>query len=143
MMQAASNRRQRSLPLRAPDAEDLHVLFVAEDEFSDLADLYRLKLGLDGYRVTIVSARHLTAQQVRELNPDFVLLEVRRPSPQIAAVWARVRWARGAKFTPIVVLSPKQKAALSKVGINLEPGDHVVDWSRSPSLSSTLSVGLT
>ncbi len=47
MMQAASNRQQRSLPLPAP-AEDLHVLFVAEDEFSDLADLYRLELGLDG-----------------------------------------------------------------------------------------------
>ncbi|MEO6797071.1 MAG: hypothetical protein ABI401_12960 [Candidatus Dormibacter sp.] len=122
-----------------PISEDFHVLFVSDDECSDLADHYRLRLTLDGYRVTMLAADRLTAQHVRELNPDFVVLEVQRLTPRTAAVWAKVRWARGAKYTPIVVLSPKRQEALRKVGIKLDWCDHLVDWSRSPSLSPHLA----
>jgi DNA-binding response OmpR family regulator len=138
-MKASSSKHQRESPRDAPAANDLHVLFVAEDELSDLAELYRLKLGLDGYRVTTLAAGELTAQQVRELDPDFVILEARRLSPRIGSAWARVRWACGAKSTPIVILSPKREEELSKVGIQLEPVDHLVNWSRIPSLSSGLT----
>lgn len=138
-MKPTSLKRQPGLPGNASATDDPHVLFVAEDELSDLAELYRLKLGLDGYRVTTVPAGELTAQQVRELDPDFVILEVRRLSPRIGSAWARVRWARGAKITPIVVLSPKRQDELSKVGIQLDPCDHLVDWSRIPSLSPGLA----
>ena len=118
-----------------------HVLFVADNECSDLADHYRLKLTLDGYRVTMLAAEHLTAQYVRELDPDFVIYEIQRLTPRAAAVWAKIRWAWGAKRTPIVVLSPKRREALAKVGVKLDWCDHLVDWSRSPSLSPHL-VGL-
>ncbi|HYM95772.1 MAG TPA: hypothetical protein VET26_00590 [Candidatus Sulfotelmatobacter sp.] len=137
-MKATSSKHQRESALDAPAAYDPHVLFVAEDELSDLAELYRLKLGLDGYRVTTLAARELTAQQVRELDPDFVILEVRRLSPRIGSAWARVRWARGAKSTPILILSPKRPEELSVVGIQLEPCDHLVNWSQVPSLSPGL-----
>lgn len=138
-MKATSRKHKRELPLDAPAAGDPHVLFVAEDELSELAELYRWKLDLDGYRVTTLTARELTAQQVRELDPDFVILEVRRLSPRIGSAWARVRWARGAKSTPIVILSPKRQDDLSKVGIQLEPFDHLVNWSRITSLSPGLA----
>ena len=118
---------------------DPHVLFVADDECSDLADHYRLKLTLDGYRVTMLAAEHLTAQYVRELDPDFVIYEIQRLTPRAAAVWAKIRWAWGAKRTPIVVLSPKRREALAKVGVKLDWCDHLVDWSRSPSFSPHLA----
>jgi AmiR/NasT family two-component response regulator len=127
------------MPVPRRGTEDLHVLFVAQDEFSDLAEHYRLKLGVDGYGITILPARHLTAQHVRDLDPDFVILEIQRPNPRMAAVWAKVRWARRGKSTPIVILSPKRAEDLTKIGIRLESFDHLLDWSRSPSLSPHLA----
>ena len=129
--------RVPGLSRRTPGAaaEEPQVLFVAEDECSDLADHYRLKLTLDGYRVTMLAADRLTAQHVRELQPDFVVLEIQRLSPRSAAVWAKLRWARGARSTPIVFLSTTRREALRNVGIKLEWFDHFVDWSRSPVLS--------
>lgn len=132
-MEFFSPDRPSILPRPAPEAA--HVLFVADDECSDLAEHYRLKLTLDGYDVSMLTAERLTAQLVRDLQPDFVILEIQRLTPRSAAVWAKIRWARGGKSTPIVVLSPKRKEALRKVGINLGWCDHLVDWSRSPGLS--------
>src|SRR5919108_1138988 len=81
--------------------EDPHVLLVAEDELSNLAEHYRMKLTLDGYRVTTLPADRLTAQEIREVNPDFVIVEIHRLTQRTAAIWAKLRWARGAKRTPI------------------------------------------
>jgi DNA-binding MurR/RpiR family transcriptional regulator len=122
-----------------PMIADPHVLFVADNECSDLADHYRLKLTVDGYRVTMLAAEHLTAQHVRELDPDVVYLEIQRLTPRTAAVWAKIRWARGNKRIPIVVLSPKRREALARAGVDLDWCDHLVDWSRSRSLSPNLA----
>jgi CheY-like chemotaxis protein len=53
------------------------VLFVEDD--AAVAQMYRLKLELDGYRVDVASDGEMALQMVRRSVPDLIFMDIRLP----------------------------------------------------------------
>ena len=56
----------------APDADDVRVLFV-EDDVS-VAQMYRLKLELDGYTVEVAGDGLVALEKAKTMHPDIIFL---------------------------------------------------------------------
>ena len=63
----------------APDADDVRVLFV-EDDVS-VAQMYRLKLELDGYTVEVAGDGLVALEKAKTMHPDIIFLDIRLREP--------------------------------------------------------------
>jgi DNA-binding response OmpR family regulator len=108
-----------------PRIEDpqLEVMFVEQDR--DLADMYRLKLELDGYRVTTVRSGD-AVDQARRRPPDLVFIDLASDSQEGLAVLRRMRARIGREQLPAVVLTGMGRAELEARGLDLGPCDYAV-----------------
>ena len=79
------------------------VLFVAGDP--DLADLYRIKLQLDGYRVTIVDSVDEAIVAVERQPADIIFLDLGELRLQAIASWRALRQEPSMRNTPMILLS--------------------------------------
>src|SRR5207244_404560 len=75
------------------------------EDHPDIADLYQLKLQLEGYRVAVASNGMTGLQLARELKPDVVLLDVHVPVLDGLQLLAALRADEGTRDTPVVVCS--------------------------------------
>ena len=57
--------------------DDVHVLFVEDDEA--VAQMYKLKLELDGYHVDVAPDGQVALQMARSSPPDIIFLDIRLP----------------------------------------------------------------
>ena len=57
--------------------EDVRVLFVEDD--GAVAQMYRLKLELDGYQVEVAPDGEVALEMVRSSPPDLIFLDIRLP----------------------------------------------------------------
>ena len=58
-------------------SDDIRVLFVEDDP--TVAQMYRLKLELDGYQVIMAKDGEEGLRLAREVDPDIVFLDIRLP----------------------------------------------------------------
>lgn len=99
----------------------IEVVFVEDD--SDLADMYRLKLELDGYRVTTIRSSEAVD---RAGTPDLVFVDLSSDSTRSLEILRRVRARAGQGQLPAVVLARASRAELKARGIDLGPCDYPV-----------------
>jgi DNA-binding response OmpR family regulator len=97
----------------------IEVAFVGDDPA--LADLYRLKLEVDGYAVTLFTTAQGSAGQ-RLGHPDIVYLDTGFLSVAGLAAHRRLRAHRGTERVPIVLLS--NRLAMQELAERLEFGVH-------------------
>src|SRR2546427_9382927 len=83
--------------------EPVEILFVAGDP--DLAELYRMKLELDGYRVTIVTSVEEAIDTVSRLEADIIYLDLGDLRLQAIASWRALRQEPAMRNTPMILLS--------------------------------------
>jgi len=83
--------------------EPVDVLFVAGDP--DLAELYRMKLELDGYRVTIATSVEAASEAVSRQPADLVYLDLGDLRLQAIASWRALRQVPDLRNTPMILLS--------------------------------------
>ena len=103
---------------RGEDVESLlRVLFVSRDE--PLAELFKLKLELDGYWVTVASSATAALEEVDRRAPDIVYLDISGLSNQQVLDMHELSLHRSIKRTPIVVLSAKHEHELAEAGCHL------------------------
>src|SRR5438093_12864863 len=57
--------------------DDVRILFVEDD--ASVAQMYRLKLELDGYAVDVAGDGITALEKARTLRPDIVFLDLRLP----------------------------------------------------------------
>ena len=79
-------------------------VLVAEDDGS-VAQMYRLKLEMDGYRVTVAEDGEAAVEEALRRPPDLVFLDIRLPKLDGIGVLERLRDDPRTAGVPIVVLS--------------------------------------
>jgi DNA-binding response OmpR family regulator len=96
------------------------VLFVGTD--SDLADMYRLKLELDGYRVrTATTLRNWSGPR-----PDLVFLDLAQADGSGFAELSRLRSNQRLAGVPAILLVSGSDAQLEARGLNLTPQEYLL-----------------
>jgi DNA-binding NtrC family response regulator len=92
--------------LAPPDWQDreetIDVLFVAGDP--DLAELYRIKLELDGYRVAIVTSIEAAVEAVGRQPADIIYLDLGDLTLKAIASWGALRQDPALRNTPMILL---------------------------------------
>jgi DNA-binding response OmpR family regulator len=119
------------------DKEILDILFVAEDE--GLAEMYKLKLELDGYRARVVSRR-----QTRSLGrplPSLVFLDLKRVDRETLRFLSELRSNSLMEGVPVVVLTDYRKEELRERGVRLGARDYVVRVPRPRAIAQGRSPG--
>jgi CheY-like chemotaxis protein len=117
---------QRAEP--APD--DVRVLFVEDDAL--VAQMYRLKLELDGYSVEIAGDGMAALEKARSMQPDIIFLDIRLPKLDGLSVLERLRADPVTEHTPVVILSNWNEKELVERGINLGALDHMIKSQTTP-----------
>ncbi len=107
----------------ASDIETLEVLFIADDP--DLAEMYRLKLELDGYWVRVVGADSAVAE-ARVRRPEIVFLDLPAGRPERLRILRDLRDAVHRPELPAVVLTAFRGQELENKGAILSACDYVV-----------------
>src|ERR1700694_4918482 len=97
--------------------EEVRVLFVEDD--AAVAEMYRLKLELDGYTVTIAPDGEQGLKMAKESPPDIVFLDIRLPKMDGFSVLESLRAADTLKHIPVIILSNSGEAALGERGLQL------------------------
>ena len=109
---------------RHEEPDEVRVLFV-EDDVS-VAQMYRLKLELDGY-VVDVAADGLTAlDKARREQPDIIFLDIRLPKLDGLSVLEALRQEPSTARIPVVILSNWNEKELVERGLSLGALDHLV-----------------
>jgi CheY-like chemotaxis protein len=120
----------------APD--DVRVLFVEDD--ASVAQMYRLKLELDGYIVDVAGDGITALEKARTLAPDIVFLDIRLPKLDGIGVLEALRADRSTAHIPVVILSNWNEKELVERGARLGALDHMIKSQTTPTkLSQRLS----
>jgi CheY-like chemotaxis protein len=75
------------------------------EDHPDIADLYQLKLQLEGYRVAVASDGVAGLSMARSLMPDLILLDIHMPQLDGLQVLAALREDKTTDDLPVVVCS--------------------------------------
>ncbi|MHB8687654.1 MAG: response regulator, partial [Candidatus Dormibacteraceae bacterium] len=83
--------------------DDVHVLFVEDD--TAIAQMYKLKLELDGYRVELAGDGEVALEMARTSLPDIIFLDIRLPKLDGIGVLEALRADPATSAVPVVILS--------------------------------------
>ena len=110
--------------------EDIRVLFVEDD--ASVAQMYRLKLELDGYIVDVAADGLDALEKARALQPDIIFLDMRLPKLDGLGVLERLRADGSTDRIPVVILSNWNEKELVERGVQLGALDHLIKSQTSP-----------
>jgi CheY-like chemotaxis protein len=114
--------------LAAP--EDIQVLFVEDDP--SVAQMYKLKLELDGYRVEIATDGEMALEMAGRALPDIIFLDIRLPKLDGIGVLEALRADPTTRPVPVVILSNYNEKELVERGANLGVLDHLIKSQTTP-----------
>ena len=110
------------------------------EDHPDIADLYQLKLQLDGYRVAVASDGASGLRLARSLTPDLILLDIHVPQLDGLQVLAALREDEATDEVPVVICSEDDNPQLIKEAQRLGAAAYLVKAHLLPShLSQAVS----
>ncbi len=110
------------------------------EDHPDIADLYQLKLQLDGYRVAVASDGAAGLRLARSLKPDLIMLDIHVRYLDGLQLLAALREDAATELTPVVVCSEDDNPQLVKEAHRLGAATYLVKANLLPSrLSQTIS----
>jgi CheY-like chemotaxis protein len=107
-------------------ADQLRVLLVEDDR--SVADMYKYKLELDGYAVSVAAGEAAIILAAEE-PPDLIFLDVQVPNLEAALTLEALRLNERTRDVPVVILTEHDDVDLLRHGFVLGPLDHVIDTS--------------
>jgi CheY-like chemotaxis protein len=107
-----------------PVDDTIRVLFVQDDPA--VAEMYKLKLELDGYLVTIVSGRQQLIEASASVRPDLVYLDMRRREQDGIEMLHALRGGEPTKDVPVIILSDYRPEEMVNRGFTANVMDYVV-----------------
>jgi CheY-like chemotaxis protein len=113
----------------APD-EEVRVLFIEDDPA--VAEMYKLKLELDGYTVTVAKDGEEGLQVATENPPDIIFLDTRLPKMDGFAVLERLRSADRTREIPVIILSNYGERELVDRGLKLGALEYLIKSQTTP-----------
>ena len=112
-------------------SDNLKVLLI-EDE-KEVAELYRLKLSLDGYQVLVAIDGEDGLTKSLETNPDLIFLDIKMPGMDGFEVLKHLRKNDNTKSTPIVILSNFDEQEMIEKGLSLGANEYLIKSQFNPS----------
>ena len=110
------------------------------EDHPDIADLYQLKLQLDGYRVAVASDGAAGLRLARSLTPDLILLDIHVPQLDGLQVLAALREDDATDEVPVIICSEDDTPQLIKEARRLGAAAYLVKAHLLPShLSQAIS----
>src|SRR5437899_10014140 len=85
------------------DPDDVRILVVEDD--ASVAQMYRLKLELDGYTVDVAGDGLAALEKARSTSPDIIFLDIRLPKLDGLGVLEALRGDPSTAQIPVVMLS--------------------------------------
>lgn len=114
----------------APEPEEVVVLLVEDDP--SVAQMYKLKLELDGYRVEVASDGVMALEMAHSSMPDIIFLDIRLPKLDGIAVLEALRADPKTEPLPVVILSNFNEQELVERGARLGALDHLIKSQTTP-----------
>jgi CheY-like chemotaxis protein len=112
------------------DPDEVRVLFVEDD--ASVAQMYRLKLELDGYIVDVAGDGLVALERARTSHPDIIFLDIRLPKLDGLGVLEALRADAVTRNIPVVILSNWNEKELVDRGIELGALDHMIKSQTTP-----------
>jgi two-component system, NtrC family, nitrogen regulation response regulator NtrX len=113
----------------APD-EEVRVLFIEDDPA--VAEMYKLKLELDGYTVTVAKDGEEGLRMATDTPPDIIFLDTRLPKMDGFAVLERLRSAERTSEIPVIILSNYGERELVDRGLKLGALEYLIKSQTTP-----------
>jgi CheY-like chemotaxis protein len=117
--------------------EEVRVLFVEDD--SAVAQMYKLKLELDGYQVEVAADGEMALEMARTSLPDIIFLDIRLPKLGGLEVLEALRADPDTQAVPVVILSSHSEQELVERGAQLGALHHLIKSKTTP---ATLEAGI-
>jgi CheY-like chemotaxis protein len=117
-------------PRLAEAEDDVRVLFVEDDP--SVAQMYKLKLELDGYSVTVAPDGEEAVRLAIENPPDIVFLDIRLPKMDGLAVLEKLRQTERTSAVPVVILSNYSERELVEKGLKLGALEYLIKSQTTP-----------
>jgi DNA-binding response OmpR family regulator len=111
-------------------SDEIRVLFVEDDP--TVAQMYRLKLELDGYQVIMAKDGEEGLRLANEVDPDIVFLDIRLPKVDGFAVLEGLRAYDRTKNVPVVILSNYGEQELVERGLKLGALEYLIKSQTTP-----------
>ncbi|GAC1615294.1 MAG: hypothetical protein NVS9B1_25070 [Candidatus Dormibacteraceae bacterium] len=110
--------------------EDVRVLFIEDDPA--VAEMYKLKLELDGYVVTVAKDGEEGLKVATDSPPDIIFLDTRLPKMDGFAVLERLRSADRTREVPVIILSNYGERELVDRGLKLGALEYLIKSQTTP-----------
>lgn len=111
--------------------DTIRVLFIEDDPA--VAEMYKLKLELDGYQVTVVANDDQVLTEAATVKPDMIFLDLRMAEDLGFATLERLRATDSARHVPVIILSRRGSHDLAGRGFKADALDYVVRADPGPS----------
>jgi len=111
-------------------SDEIRVLFVEDDP--TVAQMYRLKLELDGYQVIMAKDGEEGLRLANEIEPDIVFLDIRLPKVDGFAVLEGLRSHEQTRNVPVVILSNYGEQELVERGLKLGALEYLIKSQTTP-----------
>ena len=111
-------------------SDDVRVLFIEDDP--TVAQMYKLKLELDGYQVTMAKDGEEGLQLATDVRPDIIFLDIRLPKMDGFAVLERLRGNEQTRHIPVVILSNYGERELVERGLKLGALEYLIKSQTTP-----------
>jgi CheY-like chemotaxis protein len=109
----------------------LHILLVEDDPA--VAGMYRLKLEMEGYRVTVADDGEEGLRIAREHRPQLIFLDVRLPKLDGMSVLEAMRGDDRTRHIPVLILSNYGEPPLIERGLRLGAREYLLKSETTPS----------
>ena len=115
---------------RKREEDEVRVLFVEDDP--TVAQMYRLKLELDGYAVDVASDGEQAVSRATSEPPDIIFLDIRLPKLDGLEVLEALRRHERTRQVPVVILSNYSERELIERGLKLGALEYLVKSQTTP-----------
>jgi CheY-like chemotaxis protein len=112
------------------DPDQVRVLFVEDDPA--VADMYKLKLELDGYTVELAGDGMQAVQMATGNPPDIIFLDIRLPKIDGLGVLEALRSDERTREVPVVILSNYSERELVDRGLRLGALEYLIKSQTTP-----------
>ncbi len=110
--------------------EKIRVLLI-EDE-KEVAELYKLKLTLDGYEVIVARSGQEGLAEAFKKEPELIFLDIKMPEMDGFEVLKKLRQSPKTESVPIIVLSNFDEEDLIERGLTLGANEYLIKSQFTP-----------
>ena len=112
----------------------MHILLVEDDP--TVSDMYKLKLEMDGYRVSVAADGEEGLRVARDQKPHLIFLDVRLPKMDGMTVLEALRGDDQTRHIPVLILSNYGEPPLIERGLRLGAREYLLKSQTTPAGAS-------